>query len=135
MDAAETNTGSLTFSKFLSYAGPWALLAFLVGFAVLVLAVRAARRRGPRRHALALFAAAWLPLLPVLLTETLFASWTFVAMTLRWSDPGAAQIAPFLPQRPPPSATALLCSIGLLLALSAAALALARSRPDAPSPA
>ena len=130
-DPAATDDGVLTLGHFLSYAGPWAVLACLAGVIVLLLAVRVARRRGPRRHALALFAAAWLPLLPVLGKGTWPGTWWVFAAGLRWSDRGAEAIRPFMPPSPPTSPMVLLCATGLLLSLIGAVAALARCRGGA----
>jgi len=129
----EEDQGAFTLSAFLGQAGPGGLLAVLVGIAVLVLAVRHGRRRGPTGSALALFAASWLTFVPALHFADVSVLHHFLALTLRWSDPGADRIAPYLKLEPAPLLVEHACSIGLFLALVGSVFALARSRPATPA--
>ncbi|MCE9637436.1 MAG: hypothetical protein K8T90_17160 [Planctomycetes bacterium] len=56
---------------FIENAGLSGLLAIAIGLVVLALGLRVAMKRGPRRHALALLAASWLPLALVLLGRSM----------------------------------------------------------------
>lgn len=133
--AAELDTGVVTLGGLLREAGPGAVLAFAAGVAILALAVRLARRRGPRHLALALFAASWVALLPVAGSHATSAPTTLAGMTLRWSAPGAASLALVVPPVPPRTGALFVASAGLLLGLTGSTLALARSRPGAARPA
>jgi len=125
-----TPEAEVTLPALVRDVGPWALLALVCGIAVAVLAVRVARRGGPSRHALALFAAAWLAILPVLATSTGSSLSTYFGCTVRWGDPGLREVLPFA-TRPDPSRPArdVVCAAGLFLGLAGSVAALARSRP------
>lgn len=125
----ETDTGDLTFGRYLEYAGPWGTFALVAGLVVLVLAIRAARRRATQGHAIALFAVAWLPFAPVLLFGSFYSTHPLIALTLRWSDPEAQRLHRLLAFDPNANATNVACAIGLLVGLAGAVAALARSRP------
>jgi hypothetical protein len=108
-------------------AGPLGALAVFVGLAVLAAGVAVAVMRGRRRHALALFAAAWLPL-PI----------AFAGRAL--GDIAAfreiAQLGPAVTPKDLASglqygsATTAIAHFALLLGLTGAVAALSRSRED-----
>lgn len=125
-----------TLGAFFRHVGPWSFLALAAGIAVLVLAWRVARRGGPSRHALALFAASWLAFLPVVLGSSGWSLPTYLGTTLRWGDPGLQEALPFA-RRPDPAQPLreAVCGAGLLLGLAGSVAALACSRRERATPA
>ena len=114
---------------FLALGGPAGLLAILVGLIVLALGTFVAAKRGPRRHALALFAAAWLAV-PLGLLGRSFGELTALAEIVKL---GAAVTPKDMAGGLQSSSGATACAtLGLLLGLVGAVAALARSREDGP---
>jgi hypothetical protein len=102
-------------------------LALLVGVAVLVLGIGAARRRGPRRQALALFALAWLPFAIAFAGKSLVETEMYGQIVRLGSDAVLKDVAWGLEIA---SKAMALGTVGLLAGLAGAAAALARSRED-----
>lgn len=123
----------VSLARFLAHAGTAGVLALVCGVVVLVLALRCAARRGPRGHAYALFAAAWLAFVPVLASESVGEA-RLLALTTHWSYPNSDLIARFVAGPTPDPVRSQVCAVGLFLGLAGAVAALARSRADAAGP-
>lgn len=115
---------------FLVLGGPAGILAILVGLAVLVLGIAVAAKCGPRRHALALFAAAWLVVPIALFGRALGEISAFQEVVQLGPAVTPKDLAGGLQYASGVSAYALL---GLLLGLAGSVAALARSREDGPA--
>ncbi len=115
----------------LALAGPHGVVAAGVGAIVLGWGIRMAVRRASRAHALALFAASFLPLPVAAFGGGFgeFASWELVTMVRPTTSPSAtaAEMLAIFESRA--AATTTACW-GMGLALAGATVALARSRPD-----
>jgi hypothetical protein len=116
-------------SGWLAQGGVAGMLAVLLGATVLVLGIVVSARRGPRRHALALFAAAWLPLPIALFGKALNEIAAFDEIIRLGPAMTPKDMAAGLSAAQAVTACALLA---LLLGLSGAVAALARSQEDAP---
>lgn len=116
-----------TLSRFIENAGSLGILALVCGVAVLILALRCASRRGPRSHAYALFAAAWLGFLPVPLATSFGELPPFLLLITKWGDPRDIQTCVTFAGPMPQPALVDSCAASLLLGLVGSIAALARS--------
>lgn len=113
---------------FVSAAGGSGALAILVGLAVLVAGLVVAVRAGPRRHALAVFAASWL-VLPIALIGRAVGEFAAFQEVIRL---GPAVTPKDLAGGLSGTSAVTACAfLGLLLGLTGSVAALARSREDA----
>ena len=104
---------------FIENAGLTGLLAVAIGLVILALGVRVAMQRGPRRQAIALLAAAWLPLPLVLLARLDVVRALGPAVTPKDLAAGVQSLL----------VTSACGALALILGLSGAVAALARSSP------
>lgn len=114
-------------SSFVADAGLLGLLAVLVGGAVLVWGLAIAISAGRRRHALAVFAAAWLPIPLAFLGKALGDHAALHEIVQLGPAVTPKDLAAGLQQG---SAVTACATLGVLLGLSGAVAALARSRED-----
>lgn len=114
----------------LALAGPTGFLALLVGFAVFALGLVVAARAGRRRHALALFAAAWLPLPLAFAGRALGDVAAFREIVALGPAVTPKDVAAGMQYG---SASTWCAHVAILLGLSGAVAALARSREDGPA--
>lgn len=111
-------------------AGPTGALAILVGLLVLGTGVAVALRQGPRRHALAVFAASWL-VLPIALIGRSSGEFTAFREIVRL---GPAVTPKDLAAGLSGTSAVTACAfLGLLLGLVGSVAALSRSREDGPA--
>lgn len=127
MDPTLVDHSDTTISSLARGAGPLGVAAFAIGIVVLVLSLRAASRRGPRSHAYALFAAAWLAALPVLGATSVGELPLLAGALSRGRD---AEITRLMAGPRPEPATTIFCAAGLLVGLAGAVAAIARSRAE-----
>lgn len=115
---------------FVEAGGIAGILALFAGFVVLGLALLVAARRGPRRHALAVFAAAWLALPIGLFGKSAGEITALHEISQLGPAVTPKDMAAGLVESAGTNASTLLA---LLLGLGGAVVALARSREEAPA--